>query len=66
MDVHIGEMNSTMRMTEAQSFLSPPILEQIVRAVLARLREEQAHETRVEAERRLRPAVSARETNAWE
>ncbi|MFQ5857426.1 MAG: hypothetical protein ACE5LU_17610 [Anaerolineae bacterium] len=66
MDVHIGEVNSTVRTTDSQALLSPQVLDQIVRVVLERLREEQAHERRVEEERRLRPAVSAQETSAWE
>lgn len=66
MDVHIGEVNSTVRATDSQTLLSPQVLDQIVRVVLERLREEQAHEQRVEEERRLRPAVSAQETSVWE
>jgi hypothetical protein len=66
MEVHIGEMNSTVRLTDTQALLNPQVLEQIVQVVLARLCQEQAHAGRVEDERRLRPAVSARETSAWE
>lgn len=66
MDVHIGEMNSTVRMTDSASLLSPQILEQIVRVVLERLKDEQAHLKRVEDETRMRPAASARETSAWD
>ena len=66
MDVHIGEMNSTVRTTDSRELLSPLILEQIVRVVLERFSEEQDHERRVAEERRLRPAVSAQETAAWE
>lgn len=66
MDVHIGEMNSNVRMTDSQALLSPQILEQIVRVVLERVREEDAHRGRVEDERRLRPGVSAREATHWE
>ncbi|MFQ5812405.1 MAG: hypothetical protein ACE5I2_04330 [Anaerolineae bacterium] len=62
MDVHIGEMNSTVRATDSQSLVSPQILDQIVRAVLERLREEQAREERAEADRRLRSSVSGDET----
>ena len=66
MDVHIGEMNSTVQMTDSQALLSPQILEQIVRAVLARVREDDDHRGRVEDERRLRPRVTAREGTSWE
>jgi hypothetical protein len=66
MDVHVGEINSTVRMTDSQALLSPQILEQIVRVVLARVREEDSHKKRVEDERQLRPSVSARETSHWD
>ena len=66
MDVHIGEMNSTLRATDSQTLLSPQVLNQIVQAVLAQLRMEQAHDKRVASERRLRPAASAEETASWE
>lgn len=66
MDVNIGEMNSTVRTTDAQSLLSPQVLEQIVRVVLERVKESAAHGERAEEERRLRPKVSARESAAWD
>jgi hypothetical protein len=55
MDVHVGEMNSTVRMTDSKSMLSPEVFERIVRAVMERMREERAHEERVGKERRIRP-----------
>lgn len=54
MDVHVDEMNSTVRATDAQTLLSPQMLEQIIKAVLERLREEQAYERRVADERDIR------------
>lgn len=66
MDVHVGEMNSTVRMTDSQSMLSPEVFERIVRAVMQRMREERAHEQRVEKERRIRPRASAVEETSWE
>ncbi|OGU34132.1 MAG: hypothetical protein A3K13_08190 [Gemmatimonadetes bacterium RIFCSPLOWO2_12_FULL_68_9] len=66
MDVHVGEMNSTVRMTDSQSMLSPEVFERIVRAVMQRMREERAHEERVEKERRIRPRASAVEGTSWE
>jgi hypothetical protein len=66
MDVHIGEMNSTVQMTDSQALLSPQILEQIVRIVLQRVRDDDAHRARVEDERRLRPGVTAKEATTWE
>lgn len=55
MDVHVGEINSTVRMTDSQSLLEPEVFERIVRAVLQRVRDERAHEQRVQSERRVRP-----------
>jgi hypothetical protein len=41
MDVHIGEMTSSVRAVDGQSLLAPEVLDRIVRVTLARLREEQ-------------------------
>ena len=65
MDVHIGEMNSTVRATDAQSLLSPQLLDQIVKAVLERVREEQAHEQRVANERSIRSSVLENNGHDW-
>jgi hypothetical protein len=62
MDVHIGEMNSSVRVSDTESLLSPQVLDQIVRAVIARLREHVAREQRGEADRRLRSSVSGDDT----
>jgi hypothetical protein len=66
MDVHIGEMNSTVQMTDSQALLSPQILEKIISVVLQRVREDDAHREQVEDERRLRPGVTAKEGTTWE
>jgi hypothetical protein len=65
MDVHIGEVNSTVHATDAEALLSPQILERIVKVVLERMREEHAHEQRVLAERRLRPNVLTEYGQDW-
>jgi hypothetical protein len=65
MDVHIGEINSTVRATDADALLSPQMLEQIVRIVLERVREEHTHEKRVADERRLRPDALAEPGQDW-
>jgi hypothetical protein len=65
MDVHIGEMNSTVRATDSQALLSPQALNQIVKAVLERLREEQAHEQRVINERSIRSSVLSNNGMDW-
>lgn len=66
MEFHVGEMTSNVRMTDSQSALSPEVFERIVRAVLQRVREAEAHERRVESERRVRPGASMSETSTWE
>jgi hypothetical protein len=66
MDVHVGEVSSNVRMTDSQSALAPEVFERIVRAVLERVREAQAHERRVDSERRVRPGASMNETASWE
>jgi hypothetical protein len=65
MDVHIGEVNSTVRATDADALLSPQVLERIVKAVLERMREEHAHEKRIADERRLRPDALAEPGQDW-
>ena len=57
MDVHIGEVNSSVRVTQSDGMLAPQTLEQIVREVLARLRQQQAHERQSDADRQLRDSV---------
>jgi hypothetical protein len=66
MDVHVGEMNSTVRVADSQALLSPQVLEQIVRVVLARVRDEQGRAGRAEDERRMRPGATAREAASWD
>lgn len=66
MDFHVGEMNSTVRMTDSQSVLSPDVFERLVAAVLQRVREDRAHAERVASERRVRPGASVSEAPSWE
>ncbi len=66
MEFHVGEVNSTVRMTDSQSVLSPDVFERLVAAVLQRVREERAHEERVSSERRVRPGASVSEAPHWE
>ena len=47
-----------LRATDSASLLSPEVLERIVRAVLERVREEETHRQRVDAERRLSPGIA--------
>ena len=65
MDVHVGEMNSTVRATDTQALLSPQLLNQIVKVVLERLRAEQAHERRIADERSIRSSALVNEREDW-
>ena len=65
MDVHIGEINSTVRATDAQALLSPQVLNQIVEIVLEHMRQEKDHEQRVTDEHRLRSGVLAHHRQDW-
>jgi hypothetical protein len=53
MDVHIGELTSTIRAVDEDSVLAPAVMERIVAAVLKAVQDAEAHRKRVEAERRL-------------
>ena len=66
MEFHVGEMNSTVRMPDSQSVLSPEVFERLVTAVLERVREAHAYEARVASERRVRPGASVSEAPSWE
>ena len=65
MDVQIGEVNTTLRMMDSQTLLSPQLMEQIVRTVMLRLRDEQERTRALEEGRSLRPAASARPSEQW-
>jgi len=59
MEVHVGEMNSTVRVADSGG-LSAEMFQRIVDAVLARAREELARDERVREERRLTTSASER------
>lgn len=61
MEINIGQVNSTVRATDSASLLSPEVMERIVHAVLERVRQEEGHRERSEAERRLSPGVAHEE-----
>ena len=60
MDVHIGEVTSTVRATDSQSMLSPAVLRQIVNAVLAELKRQEQEEMRRQSDTRLEAGVYPR------
>jgi hypothetical protein len=57
MDVHIGEIVSTVRAVDGDALLAPQTLEKIVRAVLRAVEEREAHACRVKAEQRVTSGV---------
>ncbi len=62
MEFHVGEMSSTVRATDSRSLLDPAVMEEIVCAVTARVREERDHERRVAAETDLTSSVTPDES----
>lgn len=51
MDVHIGEITTSVQVSDTQSLLSPELLRQIISAVLAELNERRIYEERRQADR---------------
>jgi hypothetical protein len=65
MEVHVGEMSSTVRATDSVSLLTPSVLRQIVQAVLAELQVAQTADRQRQSERRLQ-AGSVPQPHPWE
>jgi hypothetical protein len=57
MDVQIGEINSTVRAVDGQSLLTPQLLNEIIRAVMAEMEARSLHDRRVRAEQRVTGGV---------
>jgi hypothetical protein len=58
MDVRINRVESTVRTTDSQALLDPRVMHEIVRACVTAVKEDQAREKRIAAERRLSSGVS--------
>jgi hypothetical protein len=58
MEVHIGDVQSTVRAVDSDALLSPQTLEKIVRMVLQAVHDQEAHRQRVRAEQRITSGVS--------
>ncbi len=65
MDVHIGELSSTIHAVEGGDRLSPEDMQRILQMVLRALREEQEHQERVRAEQRISSGVRAEMEEEW-
>jgi hypothetical protein len=57
MDVTIGEVASTVHTVDGDALLDPRTMQRIVAAVLQAVREQEAHDARVRAERRVSAGV---------
>ncbi len=57
MEVHIGDIVSTVRAVDGDSLLTPQTLSKIVQAVLEAVREQEEHYKRVRAEQRISSGV---------
>jgi len=58
MEVQINELVSTVRAVDGDSLLAPQTMEKIARVVLQAVHDQEAHEKRVRAERRVTSGVS--------
>jgi hypothetical protein len=61
MDVQINEIQSQVHAVDSQALLEPRVLQQIIRACVQAIKDEQAREKRLSDERRLTPGVSSEE-----
>jgi hypothetical protein len=57
MEVHIGDIVSTVRVVDGNSLLTPQTLSKIVQVVLEAVREQEEHHKRVRAEQRISSGV---------
>ncbi len=58
MDVQIDELTSTVRAVDSHALLSPALIERLVAAVAAAIKERDEHDKRAHAERRVTGGVS--------
>lgn len=66
MDVQIDEINTTVRMMDTNAMLTPQLMEQIIRAVMARLKDEDAGKKARDDGSALRPSASSKQTGKWQ
>lgn len=57
MEVHIGELVSTVRAVDGEALLAPQTLKKIVEVVLKAVEEREGHRRRVDAERTVSSGV---------
>ena len=66
MDVHIGEVASTVQAVDGDALLSPQTLNKIVQIVLQAVQEREEHRKRVLAEQRISHGVSVEQEREGE
>ena len=59
MDVRINEVQSRVQSVDSRSLLDPRILQQIIRACVQAVKEEQARENRMNEERKLTSGIAS-------
>jgi hypothetical protein len=65
-NVHVGEVSSTVRATDSQALLSPEVMDRLTAILLGRVREELDRDRKLEAERHLRPGLEGILDLPWE
>jgi hypothetical protein len=60
MDVHVGEMQATVRAVDDRTLLSPDVMEVVVREVLDRLERERGRVARATDDTAMWPSVLSR------
>ena len=63
MDIHIGDVTSTVRVMDGEAILAPKTLNVIVQAVMQAIHEREQHQKRVRAEQKLYGSVNADQDN---
>ncbi len=59
MDVRINEVSSQIRTVDSKSLLDPHVMQQIVKACLKAVKEDQARKKQLADDRKLTPGASA-------
>lgn len=65
MDVIIGTAKTVVRAVDSDSLVSPQIMEQILRVVLAAVQQEEEHRMRIRAEQQVTSGVWGEQGEVW-
>jgi hypothetical protein len=61
MDIRVNEVHSQVQAVDSNTFLSPQVMRQIIKACIRAVKEDRAREKMLAGERRLKAGVSADE-----